>query len=35
MAADEAIPETLRSRAVQMAGTLGIDAIKDNGDTQR
>jgi hypothetical protein len=24
---DEAVPETLRSRAIQMAGTLGVDAV--------
>lgn len=32
MAEDETLPETLRTRAAQMAGTLGVDAIKDNGD---
>lgn len=29
MAKDETIPETIRSRAVQMAGALGIDAVED------
>ncbi|EAQ29544.1 hypothetical protein NAP1_02190 [Erythrobacter sp. NAP1] len=29
MANDEALPETLRSRARQMAGLLGVDAIED------
>lgn len=27
MAADEGVPETIRSRAVQLAGVLGVDAI--------
>jgi hypothetical protein len=26
MAADEGVPNTIRSRAVQIAGTLGVDA---------
>ena len=26
---DETVPETMRSRAVQMAGALGVDAVKD------
>ena len=29
IAKDEGVPETIRARAVQMAGTLGIDAIED------
>ena len=29
MSKDEALPETLRSRARQMAGLLGVDAIDD------
>lgn len=29
IARDEGVPETIRSRVVQMAGTLGIDAIED------
>lgn len=35
MAAEESLPETLRSRAVQMAGSLGIDAVRNNGDDKR
>lgn len=34
MAEDESLPETLRTRAVQMAGTLGVDAVKDNKETK-
>jgi len=30
MAADEGVPETIRSRAVQLAGVLGIDAVPSN-----
>ena len=29
---DETLPETLRTRAVQMAGTLGVDAVKNSKD---
>ena len=29
LAQDESLPETLRSRARQMAGLLGVDAIED------
>ena len=29
VAKDEGVPETIRSRAVQMAGTLGVDAIPE------
>ncbi|MDT9598025.1 tetratricopeptide repeat protein [Sphingosinicella rhizophila] len=29
LAKDEAVPESLRSRAVQMAGSLGVDAIQE------
>jgi len=29
MANDETVPETLRTRAVQMAGILGVDAVPD------
>ena len=29
MANDETVPETLRTRAVQMAGVLGVDAVPD------
>lgn len=32
IAEDDKLPETLRTRAAQMAGTLGVDAIKDSGD---
>jgi hypothetical protein len=28
IAKDETVPETLRSRAVQMAGSLGVDAVQ-------
>lgn len=30
LAADEGVPETIRSRAVQLAGSLGVDAIPAN-----
>jgi hypothetical protein len=29
MAKDETVPESLRARAVQMAGALGVDAVKE------
>ena len=32
MAKDETVPETIRSRARQMAGLLGIDAVEAPGD---
>lgn len=32
IAADEGVPSTLRQRAVQMAGVLGVDAVDQNGD---
>jgi hypothetical protein len=28
MARDETVPESIRSRAVQMAGALGVDAVQ-------
>jgi hypothetical protein len=31
MAKDTQLPETIRSRAIQMAGSLGIDAVPDSG----
>lgn len=31
---DEGVPETLRSRAVQMAGVLGVDAVDQSEDKQ-
>lgn len=34
MAKDKELPETLRSRATQMAGSLGIDAVQEAGPTQ-
>ena len=33
IAKDESVPETIRSRAVQMAGTLGVDAIPETTAT--
>ncbi|HZF44221.1 MAG TPA: tetratricopeptide repeat protein [Sphingomonadaceae bacterium] len=32
VARDEGVPETIRARTVQMAGTLGVDAIQDRPD---
>ena len=32
IAKDDNVPETIRARTVQMAGTLGVDAIRDNQD---
>ncbi|CAN5460421.1 tetratricopeptide repeat protein [soil metagenome] len=32
IAADEGVPATLRQRAVQMAGVLGVDAVDQDGD---
>jgi hypothetical protein len=34
MAKDKKLPDTLRSRATQMAGSLGVDAVQDAGPTQ-
>jgi hypothetical protein len=34
IAQDEGVPDTLRSRAVQMAGVLGVDAIDQSEDKQ-
>lgn len=31
IAGDEAVPESIRQRAVQMAGVLGVDAVADAG----
>ena len=33
IAKDEGVPESIRARATQMAGTLGIDAIEDSPET--
>ncbi len=30
IAADEGVPDTIRQRAVQMAGAVGVDAIPQN-----
>lgn len=35
IAADKAVPETLRSRAAQIAGTLGVDASASIADTKQ
>ena len=32
LAKDEAVPATIRSRALQMAGVEGIDAVELDGD---
>jgi hypothetical protein len=32
MAKDEAVPQSIRSRAVQMAGALGVDAVQQPGE---
>ena len=32
MAKDKKLPDTLRSRATQMAGSLGVDAVQDSAD---
>lgn len=34
MAKDKGVPETIRTRAVQMAGLLGVDAVKTGRDEQ-
>jgi hypothetical protein len=34
IAKDKAVPETLRSRATQMAGSLGVDAVQQAGANQ-
>ena len=31
IAADPGVPETIRQRAVQMAGVLGVDAVASTG----
>jgi hypothetical protein len=31
IAKDEAVPETIRSRVVQLAGVLGVDAAPEKG----
>lgn len=33
MAKEEGLPESIRSRALQMAGALGVDAVQQAGDT--
>jgi hypothetical protein len=33
LAADETVPQSIRSRAVQMAGALGIDAVQQSRET--
>lgn len=33
MAKEEGLPESIRSRALQMAGTLGVDAVQQASDT--
>jgi hypothetical protein len=30
MARDKGVPESIRSRSVQMAGSLGVDAVQQN-----
>ena len=32
MAKDKKLPDTLRSRATQMAGSLGVDAVQESAD---
>ena len=34
LAKDKTVPESVRSRATQMAGSLGIDAVEDSAATQ-
>jgi len=34
IARDQDVPETLRQRAVQMAGVLGVDAVPANQDSK-
>lgn len=35
VAQDEGVPPSIRQRAVQMAGTMGVDAVKTNEDMQK
>ncbi len=35
MAKDKKLPDTLRSRATQMAGSLGVDAVQETADAQQ
>jgi hypothetical protein len=35
MAKDKKLPDTLRSRATQMAGSLGVDAIQESADARQ
>jgi hypothetical protein len=35
MAKDKTLPDTLRSRATQMAGSLGIDAVQESADANQ
>lgn len=35
IAADEAVPESIRQRAVQMAGVLGVDAVSEPAGVER
>ncbi|HEX8622337.1 MAG TPA: tetratricopeptide repeat protein [Allosphingosinicella sp.] len=35
MAKDKKLPDTLRSRATQMAGSLGVDAVQDAADANQ
>jgi hypothetical protein len=34
IASDKDVPDTLRQRAVQMAGVLGVDAVGQSEDTK-
>jgi hypothetical protein len=35
IAKDESVPRSIRQRAVQMAGVLGVDAIVDQGEDKK
>ncbi len=35
MAKDKKLPDTLRSRATQMAGSLGVDAVQEAADANQ
>jgi hypothetical protein len=35
MAKDKKLPDTLRSRATQMAGSLGVDAVQESADARQ
>ena len=35
MAKDKTLPDTLRSRATQMAGSLGVDAVQESADANQ